>query len=241
MCQIIKFKHEMVYQNKQHTTTIYYNSGSEICDFSMVFLEVATLSHHQLWKSPDQNGDHSRPFHGFTAWKANLSVPSPGAAPFWMCQHFSKSGWQPHFPSVLQTVLSNFGDDIHHPICSIRSRFSLGILNKIETWLRLPGYPGYPGLTRFKAFPTRSMVNDPFKNAQNDAHSNTRATQEFDTKLIVLTCKKHVFYILKKKNIKRESPRLRVVHQHHEELGGGGFGQIAVPQGLILRWRERLL
>ena len=85
-------------------------------------------------------------------------------------------------------------------------------------------------------------MNDPFKNAQNYAHSNTRATQEFDTKLLDLTCKKHVFYILKKKtNIKRESPRLRVVHQHHEELRGGGFRQIAVPQGLILRWRERLL
>ena len=74
-------------------------------------------------------------------------------------------------------------------------------------------------------------------------HIQTRERHKNLIRNFLIKHVKNMFFtsLKKKTNIKRESPRLRVVHQHHEELRGGGFRQIAVPQGLILRWRERLL
>ena len=186
MCQIIKFKHSLVYQNKQHTTTI---MGPKSATVPPCFDSSGNPIPPRVMKI----GSKWWPFHGFTGWKANLSIPSPGAAPFWMCQHFSKSGWQPHqfhrsFRLYCATSVMTY----------ITPSVVSGAGSPLASWTKSTcgaGCLGTLGLTRFKAFPTRSMMNDPFKNAQNYAHSNTRATQEFDTKLLDLTCKKHVFYI----------------------------------------------
>lgn len=125
----------MVYQQATHN----YNYGSEICDCSTVFrfqwqpyptsyenrIKMVTIPWiHRL------KGKSQRPI---SKNSTILDVPT-----FFEIRVTATS-----IPSVLQTVLCNFGDDIHHPICSIRSRFSLGILNKIDMWRWLPGYPGF--------------------------------------------------------------------------------------------------
>lgn len=101
----------MVYQQATHN----YNYGSEICDCSTVFrfqwqpyptsyenrIKMVTIPWiHRL------KGKSQRPI---SKNSTILDVPT-----FFEIRVTATS-----IPSVLQTVLCNFGDDIHHPICSI--------------------------------------------------------------------------------------------------------------------------